>query len=502
MKEAQNDEIYTPEWVAKLMVREFDPSALKGVVLDLACGDGNLLLPFVEAIIRTSKSKDQIKHKLEKNIIGRDISEDAIEKCKERFGALVPELRVNWNIQVEDTLVTKAKDLTASADLVIGNPPYIRIQHLSSAARKSLQSLSFTSAGITDTFLAFFELGLNSLKKGGRLVFISPNSFIRSKAGRNLREALSRKFRLKKVLNFGSFQCFPNATVYAAITVIDKLTPDDTFEYFEFRNRSHGARKINDIPVRELTETLPALCGTRLYNKLRGTQQNLCVPLGSVANIHVGITTLADSIYILQPEQTRQNELLVRSAINGRLYTLEKDVCRPIVKASTLASKGPEHRFIVFPYEYVRGRHRIIEEGKLRELYPYCWMYLCEHKQQLDARDKGKPNSVAWYAYGRQQGLDSARGAKFLTSGMNKSPNFIWRKDATELFYAGYCVKPMLVEAEILGDLLNSKSMCAYVRGVSADYSGGYKSYAKSFIEQFPIPVTAISHQLTLKLEQ
>ncbi len=102
------------------------------------------------------------------------------------------------------------------------------------------------------------------------------------------------------------------------------------------------------------------------------------------------------------------------------------------------------------------------------------------------ARDKGKPNPVAWYAFGRSQGLDTSFGKKILTSPLNKKPNFIvWEKE-DYTFYAGYCIK---YDGDLyeLAKELNSSDMEFYINHVSRSYQNNYKSYSKTFIKNFGI---------------
>jgi adenine-specific DNA-methyltransferase len=80
----------------------------------------------------------------------------------------------------------------------------------------------------------------------------------------------------------------------------------------------------------------------------------------------------------------------------------------------------------LFPYyQDVTGKQRIIDEKTLQEQFPKTYSYFLKVKPALDRRDNGKPNAVAWYAFGRAQGLDSSFGKKIIFSPMNLAPNFI-----------------------------------------------------------------------------
>jgi adenine-specific DNA-methyltransferase len=112
----------------------------------------------------------------------------------------------------------------------------------------------------------------------------------------------------------------------------------------------------------------------------------------------------------------------------------------------------------------------------------------------LDARDKGKRNAEAWYAWGRTQGRD-APAPKLLTKTFDRRPNFMLDQ-SDQLFCNGYSVAlrddaPAWLTIEILQRLLNSPVMQYYARLTSFQIAGGFQCYQKNFIEQFGIPLLA-----------
>lgn len=157
------------------------------------------------------------------------------------------------------------------------------------------------------------------------------------------------------------------------------------------------------------------------------------------------------------------------------------------MKVSVLKSPNEEqNRYIIFPYKKVYGKYKIIPEKELKDLYPNTYKYFLAIKDRLLLRDKGKENPVAWYAFGRSQGLDTTWGKKILVSPLSLKPNFIvWEKEEYT-FYAGYCIK-FDGDLHWLAKQLNSEDMEFYIKYVGRDYQNGYKSYAKSFISNFGI---------------
>ncbi|MDR2065040.1 MAG: hypothetical protein LBP85_04955 [Prevotellaceae bacterium] len=132
----------------------------------------------------------------------------------------------------------------------------------------------------------------------------------------------------------------------------------------------------------------------------------------------------------------------------------------------------------------------IIPENELKDFFPLAYDYLLSVKRELDKRDNGTPNPVAWYAFGRSQGLDTSFGEKIIFSPMNCKPNFIYYPNPESTFYSGYCIKKINgLSIEKLLTQLNSDRMDKFVSMSSRDFRGGWKAYNKKIIENFEINV-------------
>ncbi|MEX0955983.1 MAG: DNA methyltransferase [Rhizobiaceae bacterium] len=106
-------------------------------------------------------------------------------------------------------------------DVVIGNPPYVRMEHLKPI--KPWLAKHYTVADErTDLSAYFFEKGVSLLKAGGRLGFISTSSFFRAGYGEKLRLLLSEYTDIEAVIDFGDVQIFEGVTTYPAIVAAKK----------------------------------------------------------------------------------------------------------------------------------------------------------------------------------------------------------------------------------------------------------------------------------------
>ena len=171
----------------------------------------------------------------------------------------------------------------------------------------------------------------------------------------------------------------------------------------------------------------------------------------------------------------------------------ERWILRDIVKASVMkGGADPVHRVVIFPYD---GAGKPLPERRIAADAPIVYNWLQSNKERLTRRDKGKLDPSKWYAFGRQVSLVSGFGEKILTSGMNREPNFQICPNADATFYSGYCVKPkptMNIDMDSLLAVLNSDDMDFFIRRRSRPYQGGWMSYAKSFIQDFPIHPKAL----------
>jgi len=491
-----NGIVYTPRWVVELILDNIDykNNIYNKKIIDPSCGEGNFLIIVVERFLKdciaNNLSLDEIRKALHNNIFGFDIDKNAINKCKTYLNDVAKKYgidKVEWNVlQIDSLDKNKVKQYFNIFDYVVGNPPYIRIQHLGKDRRERIQKdWSFCRNGSTDMYIAFFELGLNLLNETGKLGYITPNTYFKTATAKMLRHYLMENKIIKKIIDFNYHQVFDGVTTYSAITILDKNWRQNKFYYF--KGYKESVKYVDKIELSNINHNnIWILASNNVLKRIKEIETR-GIPLGKIAEIHVGITTLADDFYIFKDPIIEGDKATIKLK-DGRTFTIEKDILKPIVKVSVLKSPNEEqNRWIIFPYKKdANGKHVIIPEDELKELYPNVYKYFLAIKDRLLLRDKGKKNPVAWYAFGRSQGLDTTWGKKILVAPLSLRPNFIvWEKEEYT-FYAGYCIK-FDGDLHWLAKQLNSEDMEFYIKYVSRDYQNGYKSYAKSFISNFGI---------------
>jgi methylase of polypeptide subunit release factors len=481
-------QVYTPDFIVCKILDDVgynSPMILGKTIIDPACGDGRFLIEIVKRIIKFSPEKE-LKNNLEK-VYGWDIDKTAIEYCLANLNDLVKNknIDIHWNVTVANSIKKHEKqDLFAindsqKFDFIVGNPPYIRIQHLDLEQRTYIQNnYEFCKSGSTDIYIAFYELCINLLSVNGICGLITPNTYLFTETARPLRQYFASNKNLVQIANYGDIQLFDNATTYSVITIFNNKHNKNFF--FQ--------KALTETTFEEKTVDFSELKEPFWQLSTEDTKKVIGKKLKEICNIHVGITTLCDSAYIFSVENIDNAYVYADTKFRGRVK-LEKNILKPIIKGSKLKhSNETIKEYVLFPYKNINGKHQIISENELKTLFPLAYNYLLSVKSELDKRDNGKPNPVAWYAFGRSQGLDTSFGEKIIFSPMNYRPNFIYYENPKTTFYSGYCIKKIngySIEKLLLQ--LNSDRMDKFVSMSSRDFRGGWKAYNKKIIENFEV---------------
>ncbi|NCN24866.1 hypothetical protein CO101_00950 [Candidatus Berkelbacteria bacterium CG_4_9_14_3_um_filter_39_23] len=469
----ENGVIFTPQWVVDFMVEEiFANRKIKGneKMLDAGCGEG----VFATTIVRkfAELSGKRVEKVIEENIYFIDILKKHIKSTKQNLQKLSTKKIKKYNAINSDFCF---HEFGERFDFIIGNPPYVRIQNLNDR-REQLQKKYITASnGSVDLYFCFFEQALKLLNKGGKISFITPNSHFYSSAGKNLRQLILQ--HIIKIVNFDHFQVFKDATTYTAITFLQKEKASN-FLYTENYKNNFNELEYKNILTQHMKPERWEFFDGKYLDKIIKLNKKYSA-LQEIADIHYGIATLKDDIYIFSPEATDNFFYYFNN------HKIEKDLCVPIIKASTYKGKD-QNLFLIFPYK----NEKIISSAVMRQHYTEAYKYFLSQRNILATRDKGGGiNYEEFYAFGRNQGLKTSFGKKIITSTMNISPRFFVIENEKTSFYAGYCVKPKHnIDMYELSKALNSDLMKEHISSVSKSYRGGYKSYAKSFLKDFVHP--------------
>jgi hypothetical protein len=196
-----------------------------------------------------------------------DLNAEAIQICQlslwiktavrgKRLTSLDHTIREGNSIITDPAVHPKAFDWQAAFpevfaqggfDVVVGNPPYIRQEWI--APFKPYWERRFKSYhGVADIFVYFFEQGVEVLRPGGQLAFITSGSWVRGNFGAPLRKFLSSSVRMESMVDFGEFQPFEGAEmIRPSITILSKDPPGGEMRLFKWLTAGRPPVTLSDV---------------------------------------------------------------------------------------------------------------------------------------------------------------------------------------------------------------------------------------------------------------
>lgn len=158
----------------KFILPEIKDLVYKYVWVDLFAGEGNLILPILEAIPRERRIKFFREH-----IFLFDIQPQMVNKAilfAEKYG--IPKNVAEKNIKIRDTLQNYPKFIKKSKYPLfhITNPPYLYLGYIAKYSERNLKYFSGPNEGYQD----LYQIALiNDLRYGsGKMIYIIPTNFL------------------------------------------------------------------------------------------------------------------------------------------------------------------------------------------------------------------------------------------------------------------------------------------------------------------------------------
>lgn len=232
------------------------------------------------------------------------------------------------------------QEIDSGFDVVIGNPPYVRIQTLKKKDPELVEFFKdhYASAakGNYDLYVVFIEAGLKLLKSDGYLAYICPHKFFNSEYGEPLRGLIARGNHLRHVVHFGDEQVFPGATIYTCLLFLAKKGSSDC-RFTRVEDLEHWKKTLSGAEGKFSSETITNRewtfavgKGADVFKKLQQIPQTL----HGISELFVGVQTDADDVYIL--EFIRQKGLLLTcySKYLDAECDFEREHLKPFVKGS------------------------------------------------------------------------------------------------------------------------------------------------------------------------
>lgn len=409
-------------------------------------------------------------------------------------------------------------------DCIIGNPPYIRQEHikdLKPLLEKQYQDFYNSSS---DIYTYFFALAFNLLKEKGFNAFITSNKYARAKYGAKLRELLLKKTTIVSYMELNALKVFESAAVDTSIMNFIKQPPpkESVFKYYEpIENDKENLKNTPHLPMKQnalSTESFIFANATLL--DLRDKIESVGTPLKDWdIQINYGIKTGANEAFIIPTE--KRDEILKNCddaqkderGMSERERT--KELIKPILRGKDIKRYSYEwaHLWVIIAKF---GSHEFLEVE-----YPTIYNHLLQYKDQLEQRgqcrysrgpqnsNKPYPGQHHWLELDnnpKDSYLQEFEKEKIVYGEIVQEPRFYLDNGECELGYFYAEATSFILTGEHLRYLLGMLHSKLITFAFKTFYAGGglgesgYR-YKKAFIERLPIPkITPKNQELADKI--
>ncbi|WP_231171358.1 class I SAM-dependent DNA methyltransferase [Helicobacter pylori] len=392
-------------------------------------------------------------------------------------------------------------------DCIIGNPPYIRQEHIREIKPLLQKQYRDFYNSTADIYTYFFALSYHLLKEKGFNAFITSNKYARAKYGAQLRELLLKKTTIVSYMELNALKVFESATVDTSIMSFIKQTPpkESRFKYYEpTPDDKNDLKSARSLPMKQnalSTESFIFADATLL--DLRDKMEGIGTPLKDWdIQIYRGILTGANEAFIIPTE--KREEILNACKTQEERERTER-LIKPILRGKDIKRYSYE-----WAGEWVINTHNGYTSALKSKIppvdiekYPAIKAHLDSHFDTIATRsDQGNtPYHLRNCAY-----LEDFEKEKIVYGEIVQEPRFYLDNGECELGYFYAEATSFILTGEHLHYLLGMLHSKLITFAFKTFYAGGglgesgYR-YKKAFIERLPIPkITPQNQELARKI--
>ncbi len=492
-------EVFTRRWVVETLLDLTGYTADKDLgaihLVEPSCGSGAFLGPAVERLIESANQTDRDLNDLGDAISAYDLQGEHVETsrhlCQQLLtGAGLTEteaesLTEQWVEQADFLLPETATD---RADVVIGNPPYIRYDDLPPAVATAYRETWRTMKGRGDIYVGFFERSLELLSPEGKVGFICADRWMRNQYGAALRDFVTSNYSVEHLWTLHDVDAFETqVSAYPAITVLGRkpqgqVVVADTTSQFgaaEAKNLVEATRNgITDIYSGQGVEahTVPHWF-TGAEHWPSGPPARLALiehltdhfePLHDPARgtkVSIGVATGADKVFVTKDPDTAEPDRMLPLAMRRDLMSGEFDW---------------QGNYLVNPWD---------SDGNLVSLdeYPRMATYLSEHPALKDRHVARKAPSN-WYRTIDKVHANLTPRPKLLIQDMKAHIHPVLEPGGHYPHHNLYYVVSDVWDMEVLGGLLLSRIAQAFIEAYCVRMRGGTLRFQAQYLKRIRVP--------------
>ncbi|GAA3048810.1 Eco57I restriction-modification methylase domain-containing protein [Actinokineospora globicatena] len=491
--------VFTRRWVVEVLLDltgytvERDLGSLR--LVEPSCGSGAFLGPVVERLVASAKAHEREFSSLGGALRAYDVQADHVkvsqELCRDRLitagvpGPTATSLVEEW-INEADFLLPEVDG--HAADVVVGNPPYIRYDDLPDGLAAQYRRAWPTMRGRGDIYVGFIERSLRLLKPGGKVGLICADRWMRNQYGADLRELVARDYAVEHVWTMHDVDAFElRVSAYPAIIVLGNraqgpVVVADTTGEFGASSACALVKAAQADDFREFSDI-----GVKAHRLPHWFDGGELWPTGSPARLAL-IEYLNDRFYPLHDATTGTKVSIGVATGADKIYVTkdsaiaEPDRILPLAMRCDLASG-------VFEWQgnYLLNPWR--DDGTLISLsdYPRMNAYLSKYPSLRD-RFVAKKDSASWYRTIDKVQPGLVDRPKLLIQDMKTTIHPVLDVGGHYPHHNLYYVISDVWDMEILGGLLLSRIAQAFIEAYCVRMRGGTLRFQAQYLKRIRVP--------------
>jgi hypothetical protein len=496
-------EVFTRRWVVEVLLDLTGYIAGRDLgqmcLLEPSCGSGAFLGPAVERLIASAREHESDIASLGDAIRAYDLQAEHVQVCRALCYDLLTAagepvstasaLAERWVRHADFLLTGLLSGIEDSlADVVIGNPPYIRYDDLADDLAALYRRTWPTMRGRGDIYVGFIERSLTMLKPGGKVGFICADRWMRNQYGAELRELVASRYAVEHVWTMHHVDAFESqVSAYPAITVLGNhpqssaVVADTTAEFGAF-GAAALAHAMQDGVFTEFSGT--GVTAHLLPHWFDGAE---FWPTGSPARLAL-IEHLNDRFGLLDDPETGTRVSIGVASGADKVYVTqdptvaESDRILPLAMRRDLMSGTFEWQgnYLVNPWA---------DDGSLVSLddYPRMAAYLSKHPV-LKERFVAKKAAGSWYRTIDKVDAKLTGIPKLLLQDMKAHIHPVLEPGGHYPHHNLYYVVSDTWDLEVLGGILLSKIAQAFIEAYCVRMRGDTLRFQAQYLKRIRVP--------------
>ncbi|WP_305867349.1 class I SAM-dependent DNA methyltransferase [Helicobacter pylori] len=417
---------------------------------------------------------------------------------------------LEWRFEFPEVLNDEGDFL--GFDCIIGNPPYIRQEHIKDLKPLLEKQYHDFYNSTADIYTYFFALAYHLLKEKGFNAFITSNKYARAKYGAKLREWLLKKTTIVSYMELNALKkVFESATVDTSIISFIKQAPlkESVFEYYEpTENDKENLKNTRPLSMKQnalSTESFIFADATLL--DLRDKIEQSGTPLKDWdIQINYGIKTGANEAFIIP---TEKRDAILKNCDDAQKdergmseRERTKELIKPILRGKDIKRYSYEWAdlWVINTHNGYTSAFKYKIPPIDIEKYPATKAHLDAHWDTIATRcDQGDtPYNLRNCAY-----LEDFEKEKIVYPETSQGAYFIYENSGIFLEKTAFMIVSDAYNLKLLTALLNSKLITFYFKNFCGGCilgKSGYQ-YNKHALEKIPIPqITPQNQELADKI--